>query len=68
MDSTKWKFVIIYMLFVLSVTALAQDNEEEKKLGWFFTAEVAGLWTGGNSESRTGQRMASNKKWEPYTI
>ncbi len=53
MDSTKWKFVIIYMLFVLSVTALAQDNEEEKELGWFFTAEVAGLWTGGNSESRT---------------
>ncbi len=53
MDSTILKFVVVYMLFVLSVTALAQDNDGEKKLGWFFTAEVTGLWTGGNSESRT---------------
>lgn len=51
MTFCKSKFIIVLLLFILSGTALPQD--EEKKLGWFFTAEVAGLWTGGNSESKT---------------
>jgi len=48
---------IVSILMVLSVLALsidgyAQDNEE-KKLGWFFEGKLAGLWAGGNSESFT---------------
>jgi putative salt-induced outer membrane protein YdiY len=53
MDLCNSKFMMVFMLLILFGSALSQDKEEEKNLGWFFTAEVAGLLTGGNSESRT---------------
>lgn len=49
---TKVKFFIASMLMILSVNVYSQD-EDEKKLGWFFEANFATLWTGGNSESVT---------------
>jgi putative salt-induced outer membrane protein YdiY len=50
MVSVSWKLMLL-MVLTMSLTTVAQD--EEKKLGWFFEAELAGVWTGGNSESRT---------------
>ncbi|NIN72261.1 MAG: DUF481 domain-containing protein [Gemmatimonadetes bacterium] len=42
-------------------TALAQD---EKELGWFFTAEVTGVWASGNSESTTlGLAATARRVW-----
>lgn len=52
MFSTKVKIFIASMLLILSVNVYSQD-EDEKKLGWFFEANFATLWTGGNSESVT---------------
>jgi len=50
MFPTKVKFLMIAIL-LLSVNVYSQDDE--KKLGWFFEGKLAGLWTGGNSESFT---------------
>jgi putative salt-induced outer membrane protein YdiY len=33
--------------------AQAQTASEERTVGWFYTAEVTGVWTAGNSESNT---------------
>jgi putative salt-induced outer membrane protein YdiY len=52
MFSTKRKFLVISFIILLSINVYSQD-EEEKKLGWFFEGELSGLWTGGNSESFT---------------
>lgn len=43
--------IIIIMLLISSINIFSQDTE--KKLGWFFEGKLAGLWTGGNSESFT---------------
>jgi len=50
MDSTRVKFLIVSILLLFSINTYSQD---EKKLGWFFEGKLAGLWTGGNSESFT---------------
>lgn len=50
MFSTKIRILLI-VLIVSSVNIYSQDDE--KKLGWFFEGKLAGLWTGGNSESFT---------------
>jgi putative salt-induced outer membrane protein YdiY len=43
-------------------TAQAQDKIE---LGWFFTAELSGVWTSGNSESNTlGMASTLRRLWE----
>ncbi|MDX1699288.1 MAG: DUF481 domain-containing protein, partial [Melioribacteraceae bacterium] len=52
MFSFNTKIVFLASFLILSINIYPQD-EEEKKLGWFFDAELAGLWTGGNSESFT---------------
>lgn len=52
MFSTKLKFLVISVFILTSINVYSQD-EEEKKLGWFFEGELSGLWTGGNSESFT---------------
>jgi len=42
---------------------VAQDDEKE--LGWFFDAELAGVWTGGNSQSFTlGTAAKLTHAWE----
>jgi hypothetical protein len=51
MFSTKTGILLIVLL-VSSINIFSQDAEE-KKLGWFFEGKLAGLWTGGNSESFT---------------
>jgi len=51
MCSTKARIILI-MLLISSINIFSQDAEE-KKLGWFFEGKLAGLWTGGNSESFT---------------
>jgi putative salt-induced outer membrane protein YdiY len=45
------KFLVVFFLILFSVNSYSQDGE--KKLGWFFEGKLAGLWTGGNSESFT---------------
>ena len=52
MFSSKTIFFLVGSLLMLSINIYSQD-EEEKELGWFFEGELAGLWTGGNSESFT---------------
>jgi putative salt-induced outer membrane protein YdiY len=44
--------ILLIVLLVLSINIFSQDAEE-KKIGWFFEGKLAGLWTGGNSESFT---------------
>jgi putative salt-induced outer membrane protein YdiY len=45
-------FTLATLAMLLTAGGLvAQDDE--KKLGWFFDAELAGVWTGGNSQSFT---------------
>jgi putative salt-induced outer membrane protein YdiY len=45
-------------------TATAQD-QDERELGWFLTAEVTGVWTSGNSESNTlGLATTVRRLWE----
>ncbi len=51
MFSTKTRILLIVLL-VSSINIFSQDKDE-KKLGWFFEGKLAGLWTGGNSESFT---------------
>ncbi|MBT8382817.1 MAG: DUF481 domain-containing protein, partial [Ignavibacteria bacterium] len=51
MFSSKLKILFVSVILLLSINVYSQ--EEEKELGWFFDAELAGLWTGGNSESFT---------------
>lgn len=51
MCSTKARIILI-MLLLSSINIFSQDAEE-KKLGWLFEGKLAGLWTGGNSESFT---------------
>jgi putative salt-induced outer membrane protein YdiY len=41
------------MLLIISGKAISEDKDDKRDLGWFFTAEVAGLWTSGNSQTRT---------------
>jgi putative salt-induced outer membrane protein YdiY len=52
MFSTKVKIILASAFLVLNINVYSQDGDE-KELGWFFDAEVAGLWTGGNSQSVT---------------
>jgi putative salt-induced outer membrane protein YdiY len=52
MISVKTKFLLAAIVLLLSISVYSQDKEE-KKLGWFFEGKLAGLWTGGNSESFT---------------
>ncbi|MFQ5584409.1 MAG: DUF481 domain-containing protein, partial [Calditrichia bacterium] len=51
MVSGKWKILVLLVVLLSSISLFSQD--EEKKVGWFFDAELAGVWTGGNSESVT---------------
>jgi putative salt-induced outer membrane protein YdiY len=45
-----------------AATAQAQD---EKEFGWFFTAEVTGVWASGNSESTTlGLAATGRRVWD----
>lgn len=52
MISFKTKFLLIAIVLLFSFNIYSQDKDE-KKLGWFFEGKLAGLWTGGNSESFT---------------
>ena len=45
------RILILSAILLFSINVHSQD--EEKELGWFFDAELTGLWTGGNSESFT---------------
>jgi putative salt-induced outer membrane protein YdiY len=52
MFSTRLIILLTLTFLVLSINVYSQDGDE-KELGWFFDAELAGLWTGGNSQSVT---------------
>jgi len=52
MFSTTSRILLVSFLLLLSINVYSQDDKE-KKLGWFFEGKLAGLWTGGNSESFT---------------
>jgi putative salt-induced outer membrane protein YdiY len=52
-------------LLAAASPALAQDGEDERKLGWFLTTEFTAVWTGGNSESSTfGLGFTARRLWE----
>ena len=62
MGSSKTKMLLIVLL-ISSINIFSQDDGE-KKLGWFFEGKLAGLWTGGNSESFTlGLGLTLKHKW-----
>jgi putative salt-induced outer membrane protein YdiY len=62
MSSSKTKLLFIVLL-ISSINVFSQDDGE-KKLGWFFEGKLAGLWTGGNSESFTlGLGLTLKHKW-----
>ncbi|MGD2151857.1 MAG: DUF481 domain-containing protein [Gemmatimonadales bacterium] len=55
-------FAAISYFAALTATAHAQDD---KDVGWFFTTEVTGVWTAGNSESNTlGLAASVRRVWE----
>lgn len=39
-------------LLVGALTPSTVQGQDEKELGWFYTAELTGVWTGGNASSR----------------
>lgn len=41
------------LLVLFASPVLAQDDGDEKELGWAFEAELGSLWTGGNQETFT---------------
>ena len=43
MGLISWKVLVLIMVLSMSFTAVSQDSD--KKLGWFFEAEMAGVWT-----------------------
>lgn len=51
MSFSTLKISMVFLLILFSVNTYSQDGEN--KLGWFFEGKLAGLWTGGNSESFT---------------
>ncbi len=64
MITTTTKILMTLVLLVSSVHVFAQE-EEEKKHGWFFEGDVAGVWTGGNSGSFTlGLGATLKRVWE----
>lgn len=47
------------------VPAAAAAQEDERELGWFYTAELSTVWTGGNASARTlGFGAAVRGVWE----
>jgi len=54
---------------LLIVTLAHAQESEEKKYGWFFTAEFSAVWTAGNSESRTfGLGSTVRRVWPTSTL
>lgn len=45
--------VAVVLLAVLPPHVARAQDEDEKELGWSFSANLSGVWTGGNSESST---------------
>ena len=45
--------VAVAVLATLVTAGGLSAQDDEKELGWFFDAELAGVWTGGNSQSFT---------------
>ncbi len=48
-----WSAIVAIAIALPAFGSSAWAQDEEKELGWFFTGEVSGVWTGGNSESNT---------------
>lgn len=62
-----WGRVALWLIFVAFAVGLARPvlAEDEKKLGWYDSAEVAFVATGGNSESKTlGLKNTLSHHWE----
>ena len=58
---------LVLILFAAAPRVAAQDDE--KKLGWFFEAELAAIWTGGNSEASTyGLEATGRRVWDRSTL
>jgi hypothetical protein len=48
-----WRVIVAIAIALPAFGSSARAQDEEKELGWFFTGEISGVWTGGNSESNT---------------
>lgn len=58
-------------LAALLVAGLADSSgaQDEKETGWFFTADLTAVWTGGNSESNTfGTKGTLLRVWPKSTL
>jgi putative salt-induced outer membrane protein YdiY len=54
---------------LLATSVLAQDDEEEKKYGWFFSADLAWVMTSGNAEANTlGFGGTVRRVWESSVL
>jgi hypothetical protein len=54
---------LVLLLVATATSSLAQDDD--KKLGWSFEAELAAIWAGGNSEASTyGVEATGRRVWE----
>ena len=51
MNTSGTRVLVLVMIMLLSISGFSQDDGKE--LGWFFNAELAGVWTAGNSETTT---------------
>ncbi|UCH83784.1 MAG: DUF481 domain-containing protein [Candidatus Latescibacterota bacterium] len=58
------------IVFVFAHTsAWAQEEGEEDKYRWFFTTELAAVWTSGNSKSNTlGLAATARREWPKHVL
>jgi putative salt-induced outer membrane protein YdiY len=63
--SSRFLPIVVVVLGVLLALPFAVDawaqEEDEKELGWSFSANLSGVWTGGNSQSSTYGLLATVK-------
>jgi putative salt-induced outer membrane protein YdiY len=61
-------FVVLLLCFGWAESVRAQDGGE-KEVGWFFEADLAAVWTAGNSESNTfGADGKLRYEWKTATL
>lgn len=61
--------VIVSLLCLGWVEFAAAQDDDEKELGWFFVADLAAVWTAGNSESNTfGTDGRLRRVWQTSSL
>ena len=61
--------IVVLSLAVSCTAGVVRAQDDEKKLGWFFTAELSSIVTAGNSESNTfGLKANLRRVWEKSAL